>query len=201
MANEYCSVDDVVAFTGDDDARRNALATIVEAVSRGIDRECRRTFYTVQATRLYDWPDRGYLRLRDDLLSVLSITTNSGQSLDSTDISLRPLGGPPYFEIVPVSGVSFEYDGTPFGAISVTGSWGYQTTVPADIKLAAIIWAAYTYAKADVPALQKVSSGDINFIMTPDEDKPPAPAWARMKKFVKTRIAVASTTGQNVTVL
>lgn len=201
MANEYCTVDDVVALVGDDDARRNALSTIITDVSRSIDRECRRVFFSVQDARLYDWPERGVLRLRDDLISVTSITTNAGQSLTASDVHLRPQGGPPFFEIVPATGVTFQYETTPLDAITVLGTWGYQTTVPYPIRMAAKLWAADIYARAETPAMNKMSSGEINFMLIPAVDKPPAAAMTYIKKFIKRRVYAVSTASRNVSVL
>jgi hypothetical protein len=201
MSNEYCRVDDVVQHIDDADARRNVLAIIIEGVSREIDRFCRRRFYVAQEARFYDWPATGVIRLRDDLVSLVSITTNAGQTLSSTDVHLRPQSGPPYMQINPAQGITFEYETTIYDAIVVTASWGYQATVPPPIRMATIVWSADIYARSDIQAMQKVSSGEIDFSLIAPVETPPVAVLPWLKSFVKRRISVVSSTERNATVL
>ncbi len=74
--NTYCSLDQLkdrlnIAGVDDDDK----LLRLLEVVSRYIDGYCRRSFYTLVATRKYDG-DGGTRLFIDDLVSVTSLKTD-----------------------------------------------------------------------------------------------------------------------------
>jgi septum formation topological specificity factor MinE len=189
----YCTVEDVLTLLQADAGAvsYDLLNILVEEASRSIDKYCRRSFEVIAAERLYDWPSDGVLRFRQDLLSVVSITTNADQEYDHTEVHLKPQGGPPFLSLVPIYSKPFRYSGTPVDAIRVTGQWGYAESVPEPVRVAAMLWVADAYARSDVPAMSSVTSGEIKSVMLPELDKPPLQAQARLNRYVRRTILSA----------
>lgn len=171
----YCTSGDVKVYTREhNNMDEFLLDLLIPAVTAGIDRFCRQTFTAATATEVYDYKEPAYLRLRKALVSLTSVTTNSGQTLAANKFVLEPRSGPPYYSLRFVSSSDvFLWTGSSYSAISVTGSWARSATVPADIKLAACMWVAEIYALADTAGLKSMKGGGIDAQLKELTAKPP----------------------------
>jgi hypothetical protein len=136
----------------DDDAR---LEQIVTAVSRAIDKDCRRRFYAATETRTFAavLPD---LCLVDDLLSVTTLKTdNDGdRTYDETwvaaDYDLLPsnaaLDGEPYRRLEPTPRGSRRFP-THAKGVEIAGSWGYASSAPPAIREACLLWSLRVFER------------------------------------------------------
>ncbi len=139
-----------ITGSGDD-----ALLTILIAnAEASIDRKTNRQFTAAADTRYFDPTDRKvvrgpYLYLDEDLVSVTTLTNGDSDVLTvTTEYILQPVNdSPPYHvvKLVASGGITWTYVNDPEIAISLLGSWGYQATVPVDIKYAVELLTAYYY--------------------------------------------------------
>lgn len=171
----YTTVDAVRTFNQDDEMNDALLQSLIPAVSRAIDRYCRRKFYTVTEARLYDWTNEPAIRLRDDLVSLTSITCNDDAEINVANLTLEPRIGPPYSRIAWNHGVAngFTWSGTQSGALSIEGVWGYKADLPDDIGLACTAWVSDVYAQSDSRGLDSVSGGGVRAAMRKLDEGPP----------------------------
>ncbi len=150
----------------DGDSEDTLLDTLITNAEKHIGTQTDRQFTAASATRYYDPTDPEvvngpYLYLDEDLVSVTTLTNGDSDELTvTTEYILQPVNtGPPYHEIqlITSGGIMWTYDTDPEIAISLLGSWGYQATVPADIKYACQLLAAYYYRSREA---------------LPDQDRP-----------------------------
>lgn len=183
----YATVDQIRLFNQDEDMSEALIIALVVPVSRAIDKYCRRHFYTVTATRLYDWSNDPAIRLRHDLVSLTGITCNDGAVIDITKLTLEPRIGPPYSRIAWKEGVNarFTWTGSPTEALSITGVWGYQAELPADIGLACQAWVSDIYATSDSRGLDSVSGGGIRAAMKKIDEGPPPDVKGWLDRYVR----------------
>ena len=140
-----------VSGAGDD----ALLAELVTRASGLIDTHCGRWFSARTETRRYDASGphiTGRLLLLDaDLLSVTAITNGDGTAITPAQIILRPNNWPPYFGVAlrATTGLHWVHGGSPEGAISIEGTWGYSPTPPPDIVQASIRLSAWLYRQRD----------------------------------------------------
>ncbi len=131
--------------TGDD----TVIEQIIEGASRVIDNETRRTFYPRAETRYYDVPESNTLYLDDDLISIAKFTNGDGTEITAGDYLTKPYNETPKYavKIKDASTVTFEFDSTNNGekAISISGSWGWGTSVPKDVEIATLEIAKTVY--------------------------------------------------------
>lgn len=136
---------DAGTSSGDD----AVIEQIIESASRVIDTETRRTFYARAETRYYDVPTGNTLELDDDLISIGKLTNGDGTEITAGDYLTKPYNESPKYaiKIKDVSNVTFEFDSTTNGekAISVSGSWGWSSSVPKDIEVATLELAKNIY--------------------------------------------------------
>lgn len=170
----YCTSASVKQALSDQDMSDTVLALLIPAVCSGIDKYCHRTFEPVTETRAYDLEDTRIVRLRDDLVSITSVTTNAEQTFTAADFLLEPRSGPPYRWLKLKVGKTFYYSGTTEEAISITGAWGYKATVPTEVTLAAKLWAGILYNQMDVLGFESVNGGELSAKLVPLTDAPPA---------------------------
>ena len=131
------------------------LEGCINAASRAIDAYCSRRFYGATDTRYYemDAVDGDYLRLDDDLISITTLSNgdDSSTTITSTYYWLWPRNsGPPYHSVrlkADQTTHTWEVDTDYF--ITITGSWGWATAAPDNIKQACIRFAAYMYHQKD----------------------------------------------------
>lgn len=155
ISNGYASSGDFTArvrITSTDTTDDGVIDSIIEAASRVIDSETRRTFYARGTTRYYDVPNSNWLYIEDDdLLTITKLTNGDGTEISSGDYLTLPYNENPKYavKIKDSSTVTFEFDSTNNGerAISISGSWGYCTSTPADIKEACLQIASNYYHK------------------------------------------------------
>jgi hypothetical protein len=136
----------------DDDAR---LEQIITAVSRAIDKDCRRRFYAATETRVYS-AIRSDLCLVDDLLSVTTLKTDDDgdRTYDETwvaaDYDLLPvnaaLDGEPYRRIETTPRGSKRFP-THHKGVEIAGSFGYASTTPPEIREACILWSLRVFER------------------------------------------------------
>lgn len=153
IVNGYCTLTEYKAFVtqpggtlSSDPLDDGVIENIIEAVSRYIDAETLRTFYArTTTTRLQSVQDDRLLYLDDDLLSIdaSGLVNGDGTVIASTQYKLLPLNGTPKYAIrlndsSPLYWTA-DSSGDTVGVISVTGSWGYSTTAPDDVRLACMI--------------------------------------------------------------
>jgi hypothetical protein len=99
-------------------------------------------------TRLFDvpWDRLGVLDVADDLLSVESLTVDGNELTEGLQYWLLPYDavqkGRAYTHIE----MAFVPIVPPLGAyrrtVSVTGMWGYGTSIPDDVWTSVLVWAA-----------------------------------------------------------
>ena len=87
-------------------------------------------------------PRGNTLELDDDLLTVGKLTNGDGTEITAGDYLTKPYNESPKYavKIKDVSTVTFEFDSTTNGekAISLSGSWGWSSTAPLDIREACL---------------------------------------------------------------
>lgn len=104
----------------------------IKSASRWIERECGeggpiRAFIPYIQEKKFDYQFPRLLNLRDDLLSVITLTNGDGSTMSSSEYFLYPANETPKRWIEPNdNGNPFYYDGTKQQAITLTGQWGYQ---------------------------------------------------------------------------
>lgn len=154
---DYCTVADVKALAGaisvSDDA---LLGTLVTRASAMIDTWTRRTFKAATGTRYYTpgVDTQGLTLFLDyDLLSVSALVNGDGTTIASADYVLFPpnVERKDRIKLKISSALTWTYDDDPEGAISVTGSWGYSATPPADIVQVAARLALWLYRQREAP--------------------------------------------------
>jgi len=154
------------------------LETCVESASRQIDTHCERVFTSGTATRIFT-PNSSYICEIDDLTSLTSLKTSSDAdgSFDitwtATDYQLEPLNGlsgglaAPYTHIRAVGDYLFPTVNYPNAegeaTVQVTGTFGYGTAVPVDIRQACNLLAIRQYKRYDSP-LGVAGFGDIGVV-------------------------------------
>lgn len=157
-------IKDILRVT--DSVDDSLLETCIESASRQIDTHCERVFTSGTATRVFT-PQSSYMAEIDDLISLTSLKTSSDAdgSFDitwtSTDYQLEPLNGlsgglyHPYTHIRAVGDYLFPTVNFPNAegeaTIQVTGTFGYGTAVPTDVKQACNLLAARQFKRYDSP--------------------------------------------------
>ena len=124
--------------TDEDDLCTMIMAAVQERVKRYTDRE----FVAVTEARkvavgFKPQDQRHILTLRWDLQSLSTITDYDGNSVDTSELILVPVTGPPYRQIHKFRGQlwgSFVHDSKYY--YNVSGTWGYTADVPDDLALA-----------------------------------------------------------------
>jgi hypothetical protein len=167
------------------------ITAAITAASRAIDKFCRRHFYTEVDTRYYDFPGGDSLWLDHDLVSITTLTNGDGTTLtESTDFLLWPYFGPPFarIDIKTDSGTPFVYSATTQKAISVAGSWGYQTTVPSEIEAACKTWVSMMINQRQAAGVSSKTIGGFSVSFTQNSpDAPPPEVAVMLKPFVRRR--------------
>lgn len=167
LVNPYCSLAEVKASlripTSDtvDDA---LLTTAINAASRQIDGICERRFYSETATRVFV-PDSSILVDTDDIVSITTLKTNSGNGFTTTipasEYQLEPLNGiaggisQPFTRIRAIGAFLFPvYQQRSVNldeaSVQVVGVFGWSA-IPDAVKQAAILVAIRTFKRLDSP--------------------------------------------------
>lgn len=171
----YCTRDEVKnALDIKESARVNAQIDRALAASRdAVENLCKRKFYPLTATRVFDWPNyqrAAPWRLWLNQYELISVTTltSGGVVIPSNQYFLEPANsGPPYtrIDLNRSTSAAFASPGTPQHAISVLGLWGYGAdTTPAGALAAAVT--DTTGTAATVTNSAAVGAGSILLIDT-----------------------------------
>ena len=156
----YCTLDEIKSELNiTSDAYDDIIMLDIEAVKISFDSPGGRSFDTVATTKYYDGTDSTlYI---DDLVSITG--ENDGIFLDedgdrayevtlaSTDYILYPLNRTPKTKVI-IDTINGTYSSFAWGikqGVKITATWGYQSTVPADIKKVAIIQACRWFKRKD----------------------------------------------------
>lgn len=185
----YCTSSEIRDLADDPELSAAVLGLIIPAVSRAIDRHCRRRFYAAAAAKLHNYNTEkpGVIRLTDDLLSLTSVTTTAGDSLTSSDFLIEPIA-PPYARLILKPNRVMTYEDTPVQAITVTGSWGYSTTAPDEVAMVAKLWTLMLYRRLDLIGVDAARIAGVSLQIPPLTDKLPEELAGWLKPLVRHRI-------------
>lgn len=180
------AVGESVTITVVDDQTDDAiLESMINAVSRMIDRECKRRFYTTDSdeTRYYTAKDARQLWPEDDILSVTTLKTDPDgdrvyeETWETTDYDLWPytaaLDDKPYRAILvtPKSGETFP---GLVKSVEVAGKFGYCAIAsrPPEITEACLLQCQRLYKRKDAPfgVLGAAGMGQMQVIPELDPD-------------------------------
>jgi hypothetical protein len=165
LANAYTDLETVKARLGivtTDTAKDTWLSSIITAVSRWIDGECKRFFYTYTGTRYYTPKRSTYLDV-DDFVSLTSVTTDiEGDGVyettwAATDYLVTPFNARDESPAQPYNGLqrawygAFVFPITVPRSVAITASWGYDSIVPIVIQEATILQTARIFRRSDAP--------------------------------------------------
>ena len=149
---------DVLNFSTTD--HDTILETVIEAVSRAIDNECLRHFYSASETRFYTSET-------SDILFVDDISTASGLTLltdddgdrtyentwDTTDYDLLPFNastdGFPFNMIEITPNGNYTFPGTKKG-VKITATFGWAA-VPKPVNRACVLWSERIFKRYVTP--------------------------------------------------
>ena len=153
ITNGYCTLADIKNFlkiVSTDSTDDGVLEILVEAASRMIDQETRRTFYARSETHYYSVPEGRELWIEDDdLLTIGTLTNGDTTVITSADYHMLPANSTPKYAIVLKESSTYVWQYSSTGnselAISVAGTWGYSATAPTDIKVACMRMAERAY--------------------------------------------------------
>lgn len=132
----------------------NLLDDLIERAEGLIDAYTGRKFAAETATCYFDsdFVDGQELNLWGyDLLTITKLTNGDGTELTSNEYRLFPRNDSPKWLIRLDSGKSWSFSDDD-SEITVTGTWGYSETVPADIEHACVRLAAFLYRQKDTSA-------------------------------------------------
>lgn len=167
LVNAYCSLAEVKAslrIPSADTVDDALLTTAINAASRQIDGICERRFYSETATRVFV-PDSSILVDTDDIVSITTLKTNSGNGFTTTipasEYQLEPLNGiaggisQPFTRIRAIGAFLFPvYQQRSVNldeaSVQVVGVFGWSA-IPDAVKQAAILVAIRTFKRLDSP--------------------------------------------------
>lgn len=161
ISDGYTTLSEVKAILRlTDDVDDTLLETCIESASRQIDTHCERVFTSGTAVRFYA-PRDSYVCEIDDLITLTDLTTSSdGDGFDTTwggnEYQLEPLNGltggsySPFTQLRAVDDLLFNVIGGE-ATVRVTGTFGYGTAVPVDVKQACNLMAIRQFKRYDSP--------------------------------------------------
>lgn len=170
VTNGYLTTSEAVDYAGRNTALDHAaFDDVITACSRMVDRFCGRHFYQVTATtRTFDAVTASHVEFGpyNDLVSVTALTGDSdGDGVFETTFSvsqyqLVPVGASeraplpsPYTGVDLLAGATFPtvVPSGRRGLVRVTGTWGWPTAVPVEVKQATRILVAEVAKLQDAP--------------------------------------------------
>lgn len=161
ISDGYTTLSEVKAILRlTDDVDDTLLETCIESASRQIDTHCERVFTSGTAVRFYA-PRDSYVCEIDDLITLTDLTTSSdGDGFDTTwganEYQLEPLNGltggsySPFTQLRAVDDLLFNVIGGE-ATVRVTGTFGYGTAIPVDVKQACNLMAIRQFKRYDSP--------------------------------------------------
>ena len=137
-----------------------AMEAAINAASRFIDKFTGRKFYTSTETRYYSSNDTCIIYI-DDLISLTTLKTDDdGDGIfettwATTDYNLNPynavLDRIPYTWIELSRGGNYSFPVSAQKCIQIAGSFGYSSSVPAEVKMACLIQSSRLWKRKDSP--------------------------------------------------
>lgn len=113
-----------------DTADDGVIVDLLEAASRYLDDKTGRQYYPSIETRLYDYPNTRELKLRADLLEVITLSNGDGTAIASTDYVLETANHTPYWKLrLRATATTYWLPDTANGteqAIELYGWFGYR---------------------------------------------------------------------------
>ena len=133
VINGYCTLAEYKnwpAITSTDATDDSVLEKLIQAASRYIDNKTGRHFYPRINTRVYDIPDSAELRVKADLLDVITFTKGDDVAFSTTDYMTLPANEYPKYAVKlrQLSSKWWELD-LNYGdqqVIDLTAVWGYH---------------------------------------------------------------------------
>lgn len=168
MANDYSTLVAIrarLALAVGDTAEDAILSANLEAASRGIDLLTDRTYYAATSTRYYNATSLSgpVLNLGTDLLTVTTLTNGDGTALAAASYVLQPRNYPPYRTLRLKSNFAWTFTDAD-SEISVAGTWGSYSSVPANIAEACILLTLRLFRRKDSP-LGILGFGDLGNVV------------------------------------
>jgi hypothetical protein len=184
ITNGYCTLVDLKARLGipaSDTSDDSALESVITAVSRWIDKQTRRRFYTTTSdeTRYYTAVDPDLLVPGDDIVSITTLATDDNgdrvyeTTWGSADYDLEPynaaVDGEPYqrISIAPNGNCSFP---TTRKGVKIVGKFGYAS-IPAAITEACILASEKYWKRSREAPLGLAGSPEIGQVVVPAKDR------------------------------
>src|SRR3990167_8438756 len=143
-------------------SKDSIIERVVTAVSRSIDKHCRRWFYGISGTRYYTPVDYRKLDI-DDLGTSGSLTITTDEDGDrtyetswaATDFDLWPYNAAPYMEVHVTPQGNNAWPVKVAKSVKIAGVFGYQSgtsaSAPTDVKKACLIQAQRLYDRVNSP--------------------------------------------------
>ena len=164
VVNGYATLVEIKAAmtSGMGTSQDTVIERVVTAVSREIDKHCRRWFYGVSETRYYTPVDYAKLDI-DDVGTSGSITLKTDEDGDrtyettwaSTDYDLWPYNAAPYMEIHVTPKGDNAWPVKVAKSVQLAAIFGYQSgtsaDAPADVREACIIQSTRIFHRKDNP--------------------------------------------------
>lgn len=176
---DYCTLAQVkrsLSTTNSTNPNYGATDTLLEEMitesSREIDDYCKRHFYESYATRNYDaiYPrvDLQTLYLDEDLLALGTIANGNGDVIPNGSVVLYPANESPKYAIRVLPNTTWQYTTNWEQAISVEGTWGFNTgtTAPANIQRACIRLVTWRFKQRDAP-FETVAFPEVGAVSVP----------------------------------
>lgn len=157
-----------ISVTADDALLETCIARAQVAIESKLDRVFEAS---ADSTRTFDAiadVDGPTLYLDRDLCAITSITNGDSTAVATSSYVTEPRRDTPYYAIRlrESATISWTYDDSPEGAISVVGRWAYSLTAPEDIVQATLRWAALMYRQKD-SGFETVAIPDAGIVTTP----------------------------------
>ena len=154
ITNGYATLNDYRQYQDIDSADQaddTVIELMIESASRYIDGQTGRKFYARTETRYFDVPSGRELRFDDDLISITTLTNGEGTEIGSDEYNFIPRNTTPYYGLKLKEASTYYWlpdsDSNYEGVISIAGSWGWASAVPADIKSATLEIAQTAYRR------------------------------------------------------
>jgi len=158
ITNGYCTLAQLKGRLGiefGDLLDDTELEKVIEGVSRFIDRDRRRVFYTETEARLYTPQHSDRLWIDDAVsLTTVEVAVNTARTFATwaaTDYDTEPLNDLPIMVIHVAPNSSRYFVRGLRASVRITGTWGYAATTPPEITQATILLAQYVWLRKDAP--------------------------------------------------
>ncbi len=159
ITNGYCTLNQLKGRLGisvSDITDDTELENVIEGVSRFIDNDRRRVFYTTAGEARYWTPKHSDRLWIDDAVSITAVEVATSTSLSygawaSTDYLTEPFNDLPIMciHVHPSSGKYFVRH--LLKSAKITGTWGYAAATPNEIEQATILFSQYVWLRKDAP--------------------------------------------------